>query len=69
MILSAHMSEHNLSEPYQSAYKPNDSVETALLFVIDEMYDKRLTKKRQMRGSKKEQESSPTLLSTVLDRG
>ena len=35
--LSAHMSEHNLSEPYQSAYKPNHSVETALLCVQNDI--------------------------------
>ena len=29
--LSVHMSEHNFSEPYQSVYKPNHSIETALL--------------------------------------
>ena len=29
--LSAHVSEHNLGEPYQSAHKPNHSVETALI--------------------------------------
>ena len=31
------MSEHNLSEPYQSADKPNHSVETALLYMQNEI--------------------------------
>ena len=35
--LSTHMSEHNLSEPYQSAHKPNHSVETALLCVQNDI--------------------------------
>ena len=35
--LSAHMSEHNFSEPYQSAYEPNHSVETALLCVQNDI--------------------------------
>ncbi|KAI0225341.1 hypothetical protein LSAT2_023829, partial [Lamellibrachia satsuma] len=35
--LSAHMSEHNLRTPYQSAYKPNNSVETALLCVQNDI--------------------------------
>ena len=35
--LSAHMSEHNLSEPYLSAYKPNHNIETALLCVQNDI--------------------------------
>ena len=35
--LSAHTSEHTLSEPYQSAYKHNHSVETALSCVQNDI--------------------------------
>ena len=35
--LSAHLSENNLSEPYQSAFKPNHSVETVLLCVQNDI--------------------------------
>ena len=35
--VSAHLSEHNLSEPCQSAYKRNHSVETALLCVQNDI--------------------------------
>ena len=35
--LSAHMSEYNLCEPNQSAYKPNHSIETALVCVHNDI--------------------------------
>ena len=35
--LSADMSKYNLSDSYQSAYKPNHSVETALLCVQNDI--------------------------------
>ena len=35
--LSVHVSQHNVSEPYQSAYKPNYSVETAIICVQNDI--------------------------------
>ena len=43
--LSAHLSEHNLSEPYLSACKPNHNVETALLCVQNDILKAMVNKK------------------------
>jgi hypothetical protein len=36
--LNAHITEHDLNEPMQSAYRSNHSVETALIKVINDLY-------------------------------